>query len=106
MVISFKSPKAFAWHLEEDLVVNGVNIFHKIEDAITQFDENNYEQFGEDIGDSLAMIVLGNEQNMTVTPIDVVHAMEDIVEGILWGAIKAEGYDDIKGCLSNSGKLY
>ena len=35
MAESFKSPWSFAYHVAHDLVVNGVKIFHEVDDAIT-----------------------------------------------------------------------
>jgi hypothetical protein len=59
MAYIFKSPKSFAMHVGKDLLLNGKDIFHEIEDAISNFDNQKWEPFGEDIGDALAKVILG-----------------------------------------------
>jgi hypothetical protein len=59
MLESFKDPKSFAFHVGKDLLVNGVDIYHQISDAVTQYRAGKYESFGEDVGDSLALVLIG-----------------------------------------------
>ena len=59
MLESFKDPKSFAFHVGKDLLVNGVDIYHQIADAITNYRAGKYESFGEDVGDSLALVLIG-----------------------------------------------
>jgi hypothetical protein len=65
MLAQFKDPKSFAYHVGKDLLVNGVDIYHQITDAITQYKAGKYEAFGEDIGDSLALVLVGKMQMQT-----------------------------------------
>merc|ERR1712127_506409 len=37
MVAIFSSPESFAYHVGKDLLVNGVDIFHEIEGAVTDY---------------------------------------------------------------------
>ena len=64
MLKEFKDPKSFAYHVGKDLLVNGTNIYHQISDAVTQYKAGKYEAFGEDIGDSLALVLIGKTQMM------------------------------------------
>jgi hypothetical protein len=61
MVEIFASPLSFVYHVGKDLLINGVSIFKNIEDAITQYNNQNWEQFGIDIGEATAKTLLGQE---------------------------------------------
>ena len=99
------------WHIGEDILVNGISIEHEIQDAITMYDGQNYEAFGEDIGAAMAMVFLGTDQTEVpdVGPTKImpdfkgnVHQVEEIVAGILVGAVEAEGLENIEGCIKDS----
>ena len=59
MVEIFASPITFVFHVGKDLLVNGVQIFHEIEDATAQYKQGNWEKFGIDIGEATAKTLLG-----------------------------------------------
>jgi len=63
---SFSSPITFAMHVGEDILLNGVDIYNDIEDAITSWETDQYEQFGEDVGDAIAKIVVGMDDMYVV----------------------------------------
>ena len=63
MADNFKNPLSFAYHVGKDLLVHGVDIYHEINDAITQYDANNYYGFGEDVGKALAQVLVGAEEH-------------------------------------------
>ena len=44
---NFSSPLSYAFHVGKDLLVNGIAIYHEIDDAITQYDNSNFNGFGE-----------------------------------------------------------
>lgn len=46
MVEIFDSPTSFAYHVGKDLVVNGRDIFHEIETAVTDYQAANWQDFG------------------------------------------------------------
>ena len=60
MLASFKNPKSFAYHVGKDLLFNGVNIYHEITSAVTNYRGGKFEAFGEDIGTVLALVLIGN----------------------------------------------
>ena len=60
MAAIFSNPWSFAYHVGKDLILNGVDIFHEVEDSVTQFESSNYEAFGVDVGEALAKLILGN----------------------------------------------
>ena len=55
----FANPLTFAYHVGKDLLVNGVQIYKEIDDSITQWKSQQYFFFGEDVGDALALLILG-----------------------------------------------
>lgn len=62
MVKTFDSPLSFAYHVGKDILVNGVQIYGDINDAITQYNNKAYEPFGEDVGKALALTLLGMDE--------------------------------------------
>jgi len=42
----FASPLTFAYHVGKDLIVNSVNIYHEIRNAINDFEAGKWENFG------------------------------------------------------------
>ena len=52
----FEDPYSFAWNAGENLLLNGIDIFEKIYDAIDDWGNKKYYQFGVDIGEALAEV--------------------------------------------------
>jgi len=63
---TFTNPWSFAWHVGTDLLLNGVDIYNDIEGAISTWEAGQYEQFGEDVGDALAKIIIGMDDMYVV----------------------------------------
>jgi len=63
---TFTNPISFAMHVGKDILVNGTDIYNDIEGAISTWDQGEYEQFGEDVGDALAKIIVGMEDMYVV----------------------------------------
>lgn len=59
MAAIFSSPASFAFHTGKDIIVNGVQIYDDIEGAMKQYKSQKYEAFGEEVGDALALLILG-----------------------------------------------
>ena len=83
MAASFKSPWAFAFHIGKDILLNGVDIYNDIDSAISNWDNSNYYNFGENLGDALAKVFVG----MTVEYGLTHDEMLQVVEGVLRGAL-------------------
>ena len=60
MAENFASPWSFAYHVGKDLLVNGVAIYHEVDDAIAKYESSDYNGFGEDIGRALAQVFVGS----------------------------------------------
>jgi len=62
MIQIINSPRSFAYHTGKDLLINGVQIYHNIDDGITAYREENWEAFGENVGMGLAKLLLGESK--------------------------------------------
>jgi len=60
MCKSFTSFWSFAYHVGEDIEVNGTNIFTEIDNAITDYHNSDYESAGNQIGSALYKIFINN----------------------------------------------
>lgn len=101
MASIFSSPTAFAYHVGKDLMINGVDIFHEIEDAIQQYADKNWEKFGEDVGEAAAKTILGAESALQLGASPEAVKLAQIEQGLL----KAFGGDfDILALLSCIGE--
>jgi hypothetical protein len=61
IIATFTSLPAFAWHVGQSLLVNGIDIYRDINAGITDYRASNWEKFGEDIGEASAKIFLGSQ---------------------------------------------
>ena len=75
MVEIFSSPESFAYHVGKDLLVNGVDILHEIEAAVTDYESKNWSAFGENVGEATAKVILGAESQAQLEEIDLGEAM-------------------------------
>lgn len=64
MASVFTSPASFAMHVGKDILINGQDIYKDIQNAILDYNNKQYEPFGEDIGNALARVVLGDSLKM------------------------------------------
>jgi hypothetical protein len=98
-------PISFAYHVAKDILVNGIQIFHDVEDAKTNWDNQSYFNFGENVGDILEKILVGqveNEEPVTTFVGISMSQVAEIVNGVLMGALKAEHADDLVTCLKDA----
>ena len=61
MAAIFESPASFAWHVGKDLLLNGVDIYNEINASIRDYENQSWEDFGYDIGEASAKLLLGQE---------------------------------------------
>jgi hypothetical protein len=66
MVEIFDSPTSFAYHVGKDLMINGVEIFHEVETAITDYESADWNGFGYNIGKAAAKTILGEESQLLI----------------------------------------
>jgi len=86
-------------HVESDLAWNSLSIAYELSDAKKQMTAGNYTAYGADYGELLDQVLIGTtrfnaENNFGKVNVTTKEAVQ-VVEGILLGAIKAEGLDNI-----------
>jgi hypothetical protein len=55
----FASPDSFFYNAGMNLLVNGVEIYAEIDEAVVDFDNQKYFEFGENLGKAISMTFLG-----------------------------------------------
>lgn len=71
MAIIFASPYTLAYHVGEDILINGVQIYHDVEGALTAYYSQDYYSFGLFMGNALSKTLLGKGvPNPTMAPVD------------------------------------
>jgi hypothetical protein len=63
---TFTNPISFAMHVGTDILVNGSDIYNDIEGAISTWENQDFEKFGEDVGDAMAKIIVGMDDMYVV----------------------------------------
>ena len=53
------SPKSFVYHVGKDLLINGQEIYGEINTAVTDYDKQDWEGFGFNVGKAAAKTILG-----------------------------------------------
>ena len=53
------SPKSFVYHVGKDLLINGREIYGEINTAVTDYDKQDWEGFGFNVGEAAAKTILG-----------------------------------------------
>lgn len=66
MITAMSSPHAFAFHVGQDLLVNGVSIFKEINQAIDDYKNKEWKSFGYNIGEASAQILIGKMTVVTM----------------------------------------
>lgn len=64
MAKEFESPESFFYHLEKDLVLNGVSIYKDMNRAVDAYDHHEWFIFGSNIGNALALVIMGKETTL------------------------------------------
>ena len=60
---AFTNPWYFIFHVDHDLIVNGQDVNHELMDAMAQWENQHYYEFGHSIGLALSKIFLGQQMN-------------------------------------------
>ena len=78
------SPWSFAYHVGKDLLLNGVDIYNDIDNAIKEYEASNYEGFGENVGKALASVFVGEATTgYTLSSAEIETILVAIVEGAI-----------------------
>jgi len=93
---------SFAYHVGKDLVINGVEIIGEINTAVTDYKAGKWGDFGFQVGEALAKVLIGSEQQLLEKKaVDAAKSLA-IAKGILEGALEAEDLDNMDKCLLDS----
>lgn len=98
MAAIFKSPTSFAYHVGKDLIINGKDIYHEVSTAITDYKSAKWYDFGYNVGEAASKTILGEEESRLRDDAK----LEQIVAGVLKGALDAEGFTDINKCIKDA----
>lgn len=80
MVEVFDSPTSFAYHVGKDLVVNGRDIFAEIKTSVTDYQTQNWDDFGYQVGEAAAKTLLGE---VDATPGEPSVKSAKILQGVI-----------------------
>eukprot|EP00357_Protocruzia_adherens_P000288 CAMPEP_0114981338 /NCGR_PEP_ID=MMETSP0216-20121206/5488_1 /TAXON_ID=223996 /ORGANISM="Protocruzia adherens, Strain Boccale" /LENGTH=1455 /DNA_ID=CAMNT_0002342997 /DNA_START=218 /DNA_END=4585 /DNA_ORIENTATION=+ len=109
MIEGFASPLSFAYKVGKSLIVNGVEIYHDIDTAVSDFHAGNYKQFGYEIGVALGTVVNGanvvQTTNLEVSTISKLEEVSQIVDGLLSGALQTDKLTDVVDCIHDGDSL-
>jgi hypothetical protein len=61
------SPKDFVYHVGKDLLINGREIYGEVTTAVTDYDKQDWEGFGFNVGKAAAKTILGQEPELKGT---------------------------------------
>mmetsp|Transcript_6884 Transcript_6884/g.8922 ORF Transcript_6884/g.8922 Transcript_6884/m.8922 type:complete len:191 (+) Transcript_6884:93-665(+) len=68
MANSFSNPWAFAFSAGKNIIINHVEIFQEVNDAMDEWEEPDYFQCGHNVGEALAQVfLLGSSEEATVS---------------------------------------
>lgn len=101
---SFTSPLSFAYHVGKDLIVNGVQIYHDIENLISAYHANNWNAVGYSAGHALAEILIGTTAMRVSARTSVsmdLQTIEEIFVGVLKGIEVEANLTAIEHCLTD-----
>ena len=60
---AFTNPWYFIFHVDHDLIVNGQDVNHELMDAMAQWENQHYYEFGHSLGLALSKIFLGQQMS-------------------------------------------
>mmetsp|Transcript_2653 Transcript_2653/g.4447 ORF Transcript_2653/g.4447 Transcript_2653/m.4447 type:complete len:262 (-) Transcript_2653:76-861(-) len=66
MIEDFKHPYTLMFKVGTNFIINGVEIYQEMSEAYTNYQAKEYEQFGEDLGASLALVFIGSQASNKV----------------------------------------
>jgi hypothetical protein len=63
----FSHPSDFVYHVGKDLIINHAEIYGDILAAITDYKNQNYFDYGVDVGKAAAKTLIGSKRSETIT---------------------------------------
>lgn len=75
MAAIFENPTSFAYHVGKDLIINGVQIYHEVDTAVTDYKNEDWNGFGYNIGQAAAKTILGEESQKKTKVAQIMQGM-------------------------------
>lgn len=101
---AMKYPGSFAFHLGQDLLLNGVNIFHEVNGATAAWDAQDYQDFGMHVGRALFQIVIGEGAPEAVPHLDPASWPRIDWRLVLVGVIRGLDMEAEAACVTGSAR--
>jgi cathepsin B len=98
MVESFQSPIQFLYYVGKSLIINHVDVLNEVSQAITAYEDKNFNQLGYWIGKAMDTILLGNPESVQ----DIKTNIVNFAEGFLNGIETAQLFQEIEACIGDS----
>lgn len=76
MIKTIKSPRSFFFTVGKNILVNGKQIFSDVVSAVSEYEEQKWEDFGKDIGDIMIKVFIGANRHTTM-----LNGSESILDG-------------------------
>lgn len=80
-----RSPWSFAFKIGKNLIVNGVEIYHETEAAVHDWDSQEFEDFGRQVGKILYQLLVKQEMVMVQQYVDSTEIALQVFEGVVEG---------------------
>lgn len=92
----FKKPEVLMIHMGQEIIFNGVEIYHEINTAVTDYEAKKYYDFGKFVGEVAAQltIVQDSKVQLTVVKDDRNVAMSQFLEGLFLSVFTEEELGD------------
>lgn len=62
MLKSIRNPISFSMHVGKDIILNGVSIYSNLTSALNDYDQQNWEAFGKDLGSAFDLVFFGSHK--------------------------------------------
>jgi hypothetical protein len=80
MASIFASPTSLAYHIGKDLVINGKDIFKEVNTAVQDYETDQWEDFGYNLGEAAAKLILGDN---SIAPAQEKEDLGKFMQGII-----------------------
>jgi hypothetical protein len=99
---------SFEAHVKSDLFWNSISITEHLDDATKQWKAEKWLEYGQDMGILIDEVIIGTTKIKLAqkAPQLDVHEAEQIIIGILAGAVKAEGLTNIENCVQDAETIF
>lgn len=80
LIETIKSPKSFFFTVGKNILVNGQEIFTDVTGAVSDYQSQNWENFGKEIGDILLKVFIGSDEHISIVGFSEEESSEDDID--------------------------